>query len=94
MSELTHFNESGRARMVDVSAKPSTERIATAQGYIRLKPYTLAKIQQGKIDPSFVITHRARIDDARKMYETFAARAAGCIKVILKPNENGSVMHA
>lgn len=49
MSELTHFNESGRARMVDVSAKPSTERIATAQGYIRLKPYTLAKIQQGKI---------------------------------------------
>jgi cyclic pyranopterin monophosphate synthase len=49
MSELTHFNESGRARMVDVSAKPSTERIATAQGYIRLKPDTLAKIQQGKI---------------------------------------------
>jgi cyclic pyranopterin monophosphate synthase len=49
MSELTHFNESGRARMVDVSAKPSTERVATAQGYIRLQPHTLAKIQQGKI---------------------------------------------
>ena len=35
--------------MVDVSAKPSTERVATAQGYVRLKPDTLAKIQQGKI---------------------------------------------
>lgn len=49
MAELTHFNESGRARMVDVSAKASTERIATAQGRVRLKPDTLAKIQQGKI---------------------------------------------
>ena len=49
MAELTHFNESGRARMVDVSAKPSTERVATAQGRVRLKPDTLARIQQGKI---------------------------------------------
>jgi cyclic pyranopterin phosphate synthase len=49
MAELTHFNESGRARMVDVSTKASTERIATAQGRVRLKPDTLAKIQQGKI---------------------------------------------
>ena len=35
--------------MVDVSAKASTERIATAQGRVRLNPETLAKIQQGKI---------------------------------------------
>ncbi len=66
-------------------------------GQTHVKKYLddlLGKIQEGKIDPSFVITHRARIDDARKMYETFAARAAGCIKVILQPNENGSVMHA
>ncbi|HEX5243614.1 MAG TPA: zinc-dependent alcohol dehydrogenase [Tepidisphaeraceae bacterium] len=66
-------------------------------GQTHVKKYLedlLSKIQEGKIDPSFVITHRAGIDDARKMYETFAARAAGCIKVILKPNENGSVMHA
>jgi len=66
-------------------------------GQTHVKKYLddlLGKIQEGKIDPSFVITHRAKIDDARKMYETFAARAAGCIKVILKPNENGSAMHA
>ena len=49
MAELTHFNESGRARMVDVSAKASTERVATAQGRVRLQPDTLAKIRHGKI---------------------------------------------
>ena len=49
MAELTHFNDSGRARMVDVSEKNSTERTATAQGRVLLKPDTLTKIQQGKI---------------------------------------------
>jgi cyclic pyranopterin phosphate synthase len=49
MAELTHFNESGRARMVDVSAKTSTERIAMAQGRVLMKPETLEKIQRGKI---------------------------------------------
>jgi cyclic pyranopterin monophosphate synthase len=49
MAELTHFNEAGRARMVDVSAKDSTERIATAQGRVLLKPETLQKIQRGMI---------------------------------------------
>lgn len=49
MGELTHFNESGRARMVDVSAKAATERVATAQATIYLRPDTLELIQQGKI---------------------------------------------
>jgi cyclic pyranopterin phosphate synthase len=49
MADLTHFNESGRARMVDVSAKDSTERVATAQGRVYLRPDTLEKIQRGKI---------------------------------------------
>ena len=49
MAEFTHFNESGRARMVDVSTKPSTERVAVAQARVLLKPDTLALIQQGKI---------------------------------------------
>jgi cyclic pyranopterin phosphate synthase len=49
MAELTHFNEAGRARMVDVSAKDSTERIATAQGRVLMKPETLQKIQRGMI---------------------------------------------
>ena len=49
MTDFTHFNESGRARMVDVSAKDSTERFATAQAKVFLLPETLEKIQRGKI---------------------------------------------
>jgi cyclic pyranopterin phosphate synthase len=49
MAEFTHFNESGRARMVDVSAKASTERVATAQAKILLQPETLERIQQRTI---------------------------------------------
>jgi cyclic pyranopterin monophosphate synthase len=49
MAEFTHFNESGRARMVDVGAKDSTERVATAQATVLLQPETLEKIQRGKI---------------------------------------------
>jgi cyclic pyranopterin phosphate synthase len=49
MAEFTHFNEAGRARMVDVSAKASTERVATAQAKVLLRPETLEKIQQRTI---------------------------------------------
>ncbi len=56
MAEFTHFNESGRARMVDVGAKASTERAATAQATIFLLPETLKKIQQGKIAKGDVLS--------------------------------------
>ena len=49
MAELTHFNEAGRARMVDVTHKATTERVATAQGKVFLLPETLEKIQKGRI---------------------------------------------
>lgn len=49
MAELTHFNESGRARMVDVTNKDSTERVATAQARVLVFPETLEKIRRGKI---------------------------------------------
>jgi cyclic pyranopterin phosphate synthase len=56
MAEFTHFNESGRARMVDVSAKDSTERAATAQATVFLQPETLEKIQRGKIAKGDVLS--------------------------------------
>ncbi len=56
MAEFTHFNESGRARMVDVSSKDSTERTATAQARIHLLPETLEKIQRGKIAKGDVLS--------------------------------------
>lgn len=49
MADFTHFNDSGRARMVDISAKESSERLARAQAKVFLFPETLEKIQRGKI---------------------------------------------
>jgi cyclic pyranopterin monophosphate synthase len=42
MSRLSHLDDTGRARMVDVSDKPSTARLATAAGRVRMAPETLA----------------------------------------------------
>ncbi|HIS39303.1 MAG TPA: cyclic pyranopterin monophosphate synthase MoaC [Candidatus Aphodovivens avistercoris] len=46
--KLTHIDEKGDVRMVDVSAKPDTERIAVAEGSILMHPETLALIVEGK----------------------------------------------
>ena len=40
---------------------------------------------EGEIDPSGVVTHRAKLADAAKMYKTFRDKADGCIKVVLTP---------
>lgn len=45
----------------------------------------MQKIVEGKIDPSFVITHRLSLDEAPNAYKTFRDREDGCIKVVLKP---------
>lgn len=44
--ELSHTDDSGRARMVDVGSKPDQLRIARAEGFIRLKPETVTLIRQ------------------------------------------------
>jgi len=46
--ELTHFDESGRPRMVDVSAKPESERSATARGRVRMEQATLDLVLAGR----------------------------------------------
>ncbi len=53
--ELTHFNETGKARMVDVTGKVATERVAIAQGAISLLPATVELIEQGKIGKGDVL---------------------------------------
>ena len=47
MPKLTHFDEAGRAAMVDVTDKPATDRIAVARGQITMRPETLALIAGG-----------------------------------------------
>ncbi|MFA6121613.1 MAG: cyclic pyranopterin monophosphate synthase MoaC [Sideroxydans sp.] len=56
MNELNHFSESGRARMVDVSAKSSTQRVAIASGILRMQPATLERIRAGRIAKGDVLT--------------------------------------
>ena len=46
--QLTHIDENGDVRMVDVSQKADTERVAVAEGFISMKPETLALIVEGK----------------------------------------------
>ena len=47
--ELTHFNEQGRARMVDVSEKPQTYRIARATATVCMAKETMNRIREGSI---------------------------------------------
>jgi cyclic pyranopterin phosphate synthase len=48
MSELTHINPQGRARMVDVGAKDVTAREARAEGEVHMRPETVAIIREGR----------------------------------------------
>jgi threonine dehydrogenase-like Zn-dependent dehydrogenase len=48
----------------------------------------LARIQNGEIDPSFIITHRLRLADAPQGYEMFRYKQDNCIKVVLKPHDS------
>ena len=57
-------------------------------GQTHVHKYTrrlLGYIQEGRIDPSFVITHRLPLEEAALGYATFAEQQNDCIKVILKP---------
>jgi len=45
----------------------------------------LERIQNGDIDPSFVISHRMRLEDAPEGYEIFSRKQDGCIKIVLQP---------
>ena len=55
MSRLTHLDESGRARMVDVSDKPSTARTATAAGTLSCARETLEQVRAGTTPKGSVI---------------------------------------
>ena len=53
---LSHLDEAGRARMVDVSAKDSTARVAIARGRITMRPETLGLILAGQVAKGNVLT--------------------------------------
>ena len=65
---LTHFDDKGRAHMVDVSDKPTTARTAVATGFVRMSHETLARITDGRADKGDVlgIARIAGITGAKK----------------------------
>jgi cyclic pyranopterin monophosphate synthase len=56
MAGFTHFDKEGKARMVDVSDKAETERVATAQGSVIMQPATLALIKEGGVKKGDVLS--------------------------------------
>ena len=71
MSQLSHVDESGRARMVDVGAKADTERVAVARGRVIMRPETLALVQAGRARKGDVLTvaQVAGIQAAKRTHE-------------------------
>ncbi|NQT04556.1 MAG: cyclic pyranopterin monophosphate synthase MoaC, partial [Dehalococcoidia bacterium] len=55
MKKLTHMDESGRPRMVDVTEKPDTHRQAVARGLVRMQPATLELIKTGQVTKGDVL---------------------------------------
>lgn len=71
MSELTHQDEAGRPRMVDVADKPESLRTAVAEGLIRMAPATLAALEEGRTpkgDP-LLVAQLAGIQAAKRTSE-------------------------
>ena len=59
-------------------------------GQMHVKAYTkplLAKIDAGEIDPSYVFTHPANLEDAPEMGQKFRDKKDGVIKVVLRPGK-------
>jgi cyclic pyranopterin monophosphate synthase len=56
LGKLSHMDETGRAAMVDVGAKPDTARSAVARGHVLMKPETLALLEEGTMKKGDVLT--------------------------------------
>ncbi len=71
MSSLSHFDDSGASRMVDVGAKPETERMARASALVRMQPATLTLVRDKKLAKGDVleVARLAGIMGAKKTAE-------------------------
>ena len=77
---------------VKTTGMPATDRVnkglTLKMGQTHVQAYTkplLEKIKAGEIDPSFVVTHPAALEDAPTMYQKFRDKKDGVIKVMLPP---------
>ena len=97
MSKLTHLDDQGRARMVDVSAKDVTQREATARGRITMMAETLAMISEGRAKKGDVLAAAriAGIMAAKKAHELIPLchpRAISGVSVDFTPDSAASAI--
>ena len=95
--KLTHIDPGGRPRMVDVSAKPDTVRVAVARGSVRMKPETLALIRSGRVEKGDVLAtaRLAGVMAAKRTHELIPLchpLLLTDIDVALEPDEGDSAV--
>jgi cyclic pyranopterin phosphate synthase len=93
---LTHFDEQGASRMVDVSGKSTTRREATASGRVHMSPVTLRRITDRTIDKGdvFEVARLAAIMAAKRTAELIPlchSLALDCVSVAIAPVTDNSV---
>jgi cyclic pyranopterin phosphate synthase len=96
-SPLTHFDEAGRARMVDVGQKEHTHRVAVAAGRVRMRPETLQLIIEGKAAKGDVlgVAQVAAIMAAKKTADLIPMchpLSLTAVNVLLTPNQAESTV--
>ncbi len=94
---LTHLDAMGRARMVDVSAKPETERVAVATAQIKMLPATLRAIRTSQVKKGDVLAaaRLAGIMAAKRTHELIPLchpLALSSVAVALEPDAKRSVV--
>ena len=97
MAKLSHLDESGRARMVDVTAKKDTIREAVATATVRLRPATLALIQSGGLPKGdvFAVAQIAGVMAAKRTHELIPMchpLLLTDVEVRLEPDEKESAL--
>ena len=69
MKNLSHYDSTGRARMVDVSAKAETKRSATAHAFVRIRPSVLKKLPDNPKGNPLEVARIAGISAAKRTWE-------------------------
>jgi cyclic pyranopterin phosphate synthase len=95
MAKLSHLDAEGKARMVDVSGKDVTERIAVARGTISMRPETLSLIMEKKVEKGdvFSVARVAGILAAKKTSELIPMchpLNITSVEIFLSPQQNPS----
>ncbi|MGB8839949.1 MAG: cyclic pyranopterin monophosphate synthase MoaC [Aliidongia sp.] len=101
MTGFTHFDAEGKAAMVDVSGKAETDRVATAQGRITMRPETLALIRDHAVEKGDVLSvaRLAGIMGAKRTPDLIPlchplALSSVRVELTLAPEENAVLIEA